>query len=102
MLQRQERGGGRNPEMPRWGTLEILQGYYVSELIWRLHTHSVWTQLASWQRVEEVAARNHWDPRLLSTVLEYLSKTTDLLQKDSASRYRLSREYRSYSQLGFY
>jgi SAM-dependent methyltransferase len=88
--------------MPRWGTLEILQGYYVSELVWTLHQRAVWTQLETWQPVEEIAERHRWDPKLLGTVLDYLLKTTDLLQKDNASQYRISRPYTSYSQLGFY
>lgn len=88
--------------MPRWGTLEILQGYYVSELVWTLHSRGVWTHLEDWQRTEEIAKRHRWDPMLLGTVLEYLLKTTDLLQKDNVSRYRITRQYTSYSQLGFY
>jgi SAM-dependent methyltransferase len=88
--------------MSRWSTLEIVQGYYVSELVWMLHRRAVWTQLENWQPVEEIAKRHRWDPKLLGTVLEYLLKTTDLLQKDNASRYKISRQYTSYSQLGFY
>jgi SAM-dependent methyltransferase len=102
MWMRPQPGGARNPKMPRFDVLDIVQGHYVSELVWMLHSRAVLAQLASWQTVEQIADPHRWDRNLLRTLLEFLCKTSDLLQKDGKSKYRIARRYKLYSQLGFY
>ena len=88
--------------MPRSDVLDIVQGHYVSELVWMLQSRAVLAQLRSWRTVEQIADPNGWDRNLLRTLLEFLCKTTDLLQKDGNAKYRIARRYKLYSQLGFY
>lgn len=83
----------------KWNPLEVIQGYYVGQVVLGLRSMGVLASLADWQSAQELAAKANLDPELLDDILHFVHKTTDLVRRDSDGRFRLKARYRKFSAM---
>jgi SAM-dependent methyltransferase len=86
----------------RWDTTGLVEGFYLSHIVYHLHHHGILERLAARATAEEVAAEHGYDPGLLRALLEYVLQRTDVLRRDGRDGYSLNQEYESYNRFGFH
>ena len=79
----------RGHRLPRLDLVGTIQGHYAGEALRALLRLGVLEALATPREVRSLARRAGVDPALLEPVLEFLRRTTDVVVRDRAGRYRL-------------
>ena len=71
----------------RLDLLGLIEGHYASEIVLGLVRSGILDRLLDEPRVEVVARAGHTDPTLLHKKLDFLSRTTDLIENVGPGRY---------------
>ncbi len=79
----------RGHRLPRLDLVGTIQGHYAGEALRALLRLGVLEALATPREVRNLARRAGVNPALLEPVLEFLRRTTDVVVRDRAGRYRL-------------
>jgi SAM-dependent methyltransferase len=76
---------------PRLDLLGVLEGHYAGEIVLGLIRSGAFELLTTGRRVGSVAQAVGVDARLVGQVLDFIARTTDLIERDGTDRYRLGR-----------
>jgi len=75
--------------MARLDLLGLVEGHYASEIALGLIRSGALELLAAEPRIDVVARIVRMDPKLLNQMLDFVTRTTDLIECDRTGRYRL-------------
>jgi SAM-dependent methyltransferase len=86
----------------RRGPSDLVEGFYLSHVVYHLHRRGILERLGANSSPGEVAAEHGYDPDLLRALLEYVHQRTDVLRRDGRDGYSLNPKYTSYDSFGFH
>jgi SAM-dependent methyltransferase len=86
----------------RWGPLEIVQGYYLSQVVQCLYSIGLIERLMEWTTIDGLCDGLRIDRNLVRIVVDFLVDTTDLIQRDTRRRVRLKARYRRFNEMEFH
>src|SRR5262245_30665407 len=75
----------------RHDLLEAIQGYYAAEVLLQFNRLGILATLTKPTTADGIAKRHGLDCKLLTALLEFVSRTTEVLLRDCSGRYRLGR-----------
>ncbi|MEU8547241.1 class I SAM-dependent methyltransferase [Streptomyces roseoverticillatus] len=84
----------------RRNPMDVIEGFYCSQTVWALHRLGVLPRLEDSADVTALAEEFVLDEQLLSAVLDFVHRTTDLLVRED-HRYRLAPSCRPYRRIAF-
>lgn len=82
--------------------LDVVEGFYLSHIVYHLHRQGVFASLSGKKTVTEIADELGYDRALFSALLDFVYQTTDILRRSRSDRYSLNSKYLSYQRLGFH
>jgi SAM-dependent methyltransferase len=87
--------------MERRDTYEVIQGFYLGHALLALHEHGVLRSLQERQSVGALSRKFGLDAELLSHLLAFLHRSTNLLSRDRRGLYRLDARHADYASISF-
>ncbi|WP_144440830.1 methyltransferase domain-containing protein [Streptomyces roseifaciens] len=85
----------------RRDAMDVIEGFYCSQTVWALHRLGVLPRLEDGADVPALAEEFALDEQLLSAVLDFIHRTTDLLVRED-HHYRLAPSCRPYRRTAFH
>src|SRR5262245_2238476 len=92
---------GRVSPLRRRGLLEVIEGYYVGHIVHQLNELGAFAKLSEGKSAAILAEELGADARLITTLLEFLYQTTNLLVRSHSGLYKLKSRYGHYYHFGF-
>jgi len=82
--------------------LDVVEGYYASQVVLELYRSDVFKLLAEGVEARDIARRLEYDENAFLSILEYLRKTTDLVVRPQGGSYALNSKYEIHDRFGFF
>jgi len=88
--------------MAKQGPLEIVEGFYLAQIVYHLHRHQIFDRLATRSTAAEIVRDFGGDEELLAVLFDFVYRTSDILLRDRSYNYQVNPKYQFYAHFGFH